>query len=130
MEDRRWRGNGRRHVTNVVSWLCLHILIVVLVAPFGEVRDLELPSKFISVITQMLAVTFGSQVSFENRFFLSRGLVHFALYIVKRNDCRFVKLLAYLWFAVFVAHIIIDFDTVLDNSDYVCEVYTSQICLP
>ena len=64
MEYWRWRSNGWRHVSNVLGWLCLHILIVVLVSPLSEVRDLELPNKFIGVVTQMLAVTLGSQIFF------------------------------------------------------------------
>ena len=78
----------------------------------------------------MLAVTLGSQVFNQNGLFLSRGLVHFALDIMKRNGCRFVKLLAYCWFDVFVTLIVINLYTVLDDSNYVSEVDTSQIRLP
>ena len=78
----------------------------------------------------MLAVTLGSQVFNQSGLFLRRGLVHFALDIMKRNGCRFVMNLAYCWFDVFLTLIVINLDTALDNSNYVSEVDTSQIRVP
>lgn len=99
----------------ILIWLSLHILIVVLVSPLGEVTDLELPSLFIRVVIQMLAVAPGSQIFYKAGFFLGTSLVNFAFDVVERDYCWLVKFFADLWLTVFVAQIVIDLNTALND---------------